>query len=143
PSSGTPVIFDRPTVRARSVRLPSSRMSCSACSGCWDMQVSVRKPTSRGPEAFALCHRVNASGPRDVGVRTLTCMSQQPEQAEQLIRELGSLTDRARTVGRSKITGVPLLGWGFAFGAGYTALDLLDGAARLVVVLLAWAIGML
>lgn len=70
-------------------------------------------------------------------------MSQQPEQAEQLIRELGSLTDRARTVGRSKITGVPLLGWGFAFGAGYTALDLLDGGARVVVVLLAWAIGML
>ncbi|WP_022916636.1 hypothetical protein [Ruania albidiflava] len=70
-------------------------------------------------------------------------MSQQPEQAEQLIRELGSLTDQARTIGRSRITGVPLLGWGIAFGVGYAALDLLDGAARLVVVLLAWAVGML
>ncbi|WP_147916307.1 hypothetical protein [Ruania zhangjianzhongii] len=70
-------------------------------------------------------------------------MSQDPAQAEQLIRELGSLTDRTRTAGRSLVTGLPLIGWGVAFGAGYTALDLLDGVARLLVLALAWVIGML
>lgn len=69
-------------------------------------------------------------------------MSPDPEQAERLIRELGSLTDRTRTAGRSVTTGLPLIGWGTAFGAGYAALDLLDGVARIVVVLLAWSIGM-
>lgn len=70
-------------------------------------------------------------------------MSPDPEQAERLIRELGSLTDRTRTAGRSITTGLPLIGWGVAFGAGYAALDLLDGVARIVVLALAWCIGML
>ena len=69
-------------------------------------------------------------------------MSPDPEQAEQLIRELGSLTDRTRTAGRSVTTGLPLIGWGVAFGLGYAGLDLLDGVARLVVVGLAWLVGM-
>lgn len=69
-------------------------------------------------------------------------MSSDPEQAEQLIRELGSLTDRTRTAGRAVTTGLPLIGWGVAFGLGYAALDLLGGVARLLVVGLAWLIGM-
>lgn len=73
----------------------------------------------------------------------LVGMSPDPEQAEQLIRELGTLTDRTRSAGRSITTGLPLTGWGVAFGAGYTALDLLDGPTRIVVLASAWCIGML
>lgn len=39
-------------------------------------------------------------------------------------------------------TGLPMAGWGFAWILGLGALDLLEGAPRIIVAVLAWAIGM-
>lgn len=69
-------------------------------------------------------------------------MSTEQEDAETLIRELGTLTGRTRSAGRSVATGRPLIGWGIAWMVGCGALDLLTGFARIAVVALAWLAGM-
>lgn len=74
---------------------------------------------------------------------TIGFMSADVDRAEELIAELGTLAGRTRAAGRSMATGVPLIGWGLAWGTGYVALDLLDGAIRIVVVALAWCVGLL
>lgn len=69
-------------------------------------------------------------------------MTSEPEQAERIIQELGTLTQRSREADRSMATGFPLVGWGLAWLVGYPALELLDGVLRIVVVVVAWLAGM-
>lgn len=60
-------------------------------------------------------------------------MTAERDHAEDALRELGTLTLRTRRAGRSMATGLPLVGWGVAWTAGYPALHLLDGVPRIAV----------
>lgn len=70
-------------------------------------------------------------------------MSNDADQAARSLRELDALTLRTQRASRSMATGLPLVGWGFAWIVGLAALDLLDGPARVVVVSAAWLVAML
>ena len=69
-------------------------------------------------------------------------VSSDPDQAQRVIRELDELRDHTRTTGRSVATGLPLVGWGFAWAVGYSSLELLDGWWRIAAVTAAWLVGM-
>lgn len=70
-------------------------------------------------------------------------VSYELDRAEASLREIGAIADKTRRAGRSMATGFPLIGWGAAWATGYAALDLLDGLARIAVMVLAWAFAML
>lgn len=69
-------------------------------------------------------------------------MSDDGEDVAKALRELEELGARTRSVSMSMATGLPLIGWGVAWIVSLGALDLLSGAPRVVVVTLAWTIGM-
>lgn len=79
--------------------------------------------------------------PHPIRVR-VRIVTHESKQAEQLLAELDALTDRTRASERSVVTGLPLVGWGTAWTAGYPALGLLDGVARISVAVLAWLVAM-
>lgn len=80
--------------------------------------------------------------PEEFRAGSMLTVSSDSDQAERVIRELDELRDRTRTSGRSVATGYPLIGWGFAWAAGYSSLELLDGWWRVAAAVVAWMVGM-
>ncbi|MFD2756864.1 hypothetical protein [Gulosibacter faecalis] len=70
-------------------------------------------------------------------------MAAKPETAEQVLHDLDTLVRRTRAAGRSRATGFPLIGWGFAWMLGYGALDLATGWALWAALTAAWLAGVL